>query len=216
VISIVVADDHPVVRKGLRAALESEPDLVVVGEAANGLDAVALVERLRPDILIIDVMMPQLCGLEATRQVRQRVPTTRTILLTLYDLEAYVLEALRSGAWGYVLKGATMEEVVAAVRQVAEGRRYLSPAVSEYAIEAYVERAKAGPRDAHETLTSREREVLQLAAEGCSNSDIAARLAVSARTVESHRASLARKLGLRTQTDLIRYALRRGLITLQG
>jgi DNA-binding NarL/FixJ family response regulator len=215
-ISIVLADDHPVVRAGLRAALEAEPDLGILGEAATGPDAVGVAERLRPDILIIDVMMPHLCGLDAVGQVSQRSPMTRSIVLTLYDLEDYIMRALRNGAWGYVLKGASMDEVVTAVRQVASGRRYLSPAIADQAIEAYVERVKTGPVDIHETLTYREREVLQLAAEGCGTREIAAQLAISARTVESHRASLARKLGLRTQTDLIRYALRRGLITLEG
>ena len=213
--SIVLADDHPVVRKGLRAALEAEPDFVVIAEAANGLDAVSLVERLRPNVLIVDVLMPDLSGLEVTRQVSQRAPSTRSIVLSTYDIEAYVLEALKSGASGYVLKGTSMEELVRAIHQVLSGRRYLSPPFSDQAIEAYVQRAKAGPMDLYETLTNREREVLHLAAEGWNNVEIAARLSVSPRTTETHRANLMFKLGIKTQTDLIRYALKRGIISLQ-
>ncbi len=214
--SIVVADDHPVVRKGLRTALEAEHDFVVIGEAANGLDAVSLVERLRPNVLIVDVMMPDLSGLEVTRQVNQRVPFTRSIIFSTYQIEAYVLEAFKNGASGYVLKGASTEEVVRAIRQVLSGRRYLSPTLSDQVVEAYVQTAKASPLDLYETLTNREREVLHLAAEGGSNVEIAARLSVSPRTIETHRINLMRKLGIRTQTDLIRYALKRGIISLQS
>jgi DNA-binding NarL/FixJ family response regulator len=214
VTSILLADDHPIVRKGLRAALEAEHDLVVVGEAASGLDAVSLVEQLRPDVLIVDVMMPGLNGLEVTRQVSQRLPFTRTIVLSTYDNEAYILEALKNGASGYVLKGTSTEELLRAIREVMAGRRYLSPPLSDQAIQAYVEKARAGPLDPYETLTDREREVLHLAAEGWSNVAMATRLSVSPRTIETHRANLMRKLGLRTQTDLIRYALKRGIISL--
>jgi DNA-binding NarL/FixJ family response regulator len=210
--SIVLADDHHLVRQGLRALLESEPGFSVVGEAADGLDVAGLVERFQPDVLIVDVMMPGLGGLDVTRQVRQRSAHTRVVVLSMYANEAYVLEALRNGASGYVLKDARPADLVQAVRAAVEGRRYLSPPLSEHAIEAYVERAKASTLDAYGTLTAREREVLHLAAEGYSNPEIAARLSISSRTAETHRANLMRKLRLQSQTELVRYALSRGLL----
>ena len=210
--TILLADDHPVVRQGLRALLESEPEFAVVGEASDGLEAVGLVERLKPNVLVLDLMMPGLNGLEVARQVRQRAPKTRVVFLSIHANEAYVLEALRNGAAGYVIKDATTAELVRAVREVAAGRRYLSPPLSEHAIEAYLEKAKGAPLDRYETLTTREREVLHLAAEGLSNPEIAARLGISPRTTETHRAHLMSKLGLHSQTDLVRYALRRGII----
>lgn len=210
--TIVLADDHPVVRQGLRALLEAEPDFRVIGEAGDGLETAQLVERLKPHVLVMDLMMPSLTGLEVTRQARQRSPQTRVVILSVYANEAYVLEALRNGAAGYVLKEAGAAEVLQAVREVTAGRRYLSPPFSERAIEAYLQKAQATPLDPYETLTTREREVLQLAAEGLSNPEIAARLGISPRTAETHRANLMRKLGLHNQTELIRYAIRRGII----
>jgi len=211
-ITIVLADDHPVVRQGLRVLLEAEPDFAIVGEVADGLEVAPLVERLKPNVLVLDLMLPGLNGLEVTRQVHQRTPQTRVIILSMYGNEAYVLEALRNGAAGYVLKAASGAELVRGVREVIAGRRYLSPPLSDSAVEAYVERAKTAPLDAYETLTTREREVLHLAAEGRSNTEVAARLGISARTAETHRANLMRKLGLHSQTELVRYALRRGIL----
>jgi DNA-binding NarL/FixJ family response regulator len=211
-ISIVLADDHPIVRQGLRALLQAEPDFRIVGEAGDGLEAAQLVERLQPDVLVLDLMMPGLDGLAVTRQVSQRAPHTRVVILSMYANEAYVLEALRAGAVAYVLKASNSAELVRAVHEVTAGRRYLSPPLSERAIEAYLEKAEAAALDPYETLTAREREVLHLAAEGRTNAEIARRLTISPRTVEMHRSSLMRKLGLRSQADLIRYALRRGII----
>jgi two-component system, NarL family, response regulator NreC len=211
-VTIAVADDHPLVRQGLRAVLEAEPDFQLVGEAGDGLEATQLVERLRPDALVIDLMMPGLNGLEVTRQVRQRSPETRVVVLSMHADEGYVLEALRNGAVGYVLKDSSATELVQALRDVFAGQRYLSRQLSERAIEAYIQRAESTAPDSYHSLTTREREVLQLAAEGCSSAEIAARLSISPRTAETHRSNLMRKLGLHTQTDLIRYALRRGII----
>ena len=213
--TIVLADDHHIVRQGMRALLEAEPDFRLVGEAGDGLETVQLVERLRPDVLVLDLMMPGLNGLEVTRQVGKRSPQTRVVILSMHANEAYVLEALRNGAVGYVLKDASVTELVQAVREVTAGRRYLSPPLSERAIDAYVGRAKEATLDRYETLTDREREVLHLVAEGCTNAAIAARLSISPRTAETHRANMMRKLGLHTQTDLIRYALRRGIIPME-
>ncbi|GAG21269.1 unnamed protein product, partial [marine sediment metagenome] len=166
---IVLADDHHVVREGLRALLEAEPDLTVAGEAADGLTTVHLVERVKPDVLVVDVMMPALNGLEVTRQVVRRSPDTRVIVLSMYSDESYVMEALKNGAAGYVLKSSTRSDLVQAIREVMAGERYLSAPLSARAVEAYVERGKGTEVGAYDTLTSREREVLQLAAEGHTN-----------------------------------------------
>jgi len=212
--TVVLADDHAIVRQGLRAVLEAASDFNVVGEAADGLQVLDLVEQLRPNVLVLDVMMPGLNGLEITRQVRIRCPQTRVVILSMHADEGYVMEALRNGAAGYVLKEASTTEVAQAVREVAAGRRYLSQPLSERAIEVYAEKAQSGPLDLYETLTTREREVLQLCVEGCSSTEMATRLGISPRTADTHRANLMRKLGLQNQTALVRYALRRGILPL--
>lgn len=211
-VSLILADDHPVVRKGLRALLEAEPDFRIAGEAADGLEAVKLVEQEKPDVLIVDLMMPGLGGLEVVRQARDRSPLTRIIVLSMHANEAYVLEALKNGAAGYVLKDESHAALVSAVRAVSSGRRYLSPPLSERVIESFLSKTEPAAGDSYETLTDREREVLHLAAEGRTNSEIADRLFISPRTVETHRAHLMQKLGLKTQTELIRFALRRGIL----
>jgi DNA-binding NarL/FixJ family response regulator len=212
--TVVLADDHPVVRQGLRALLHSEPDIRVVGEAGDGLEATQLVERLKPNVLLLDLMMPGLNGLEVTRQVNQRAPQTRVVILSMYANEAYVLSALRNGAAGYVLKDAHTADLLRAVREVALGRRYLSPPLSERAIESYIQRDAAAQLDRYEMLTLREREILSLSAEGYTTLQIADRLFISPRTVETHRANLMRKLALHSQTDLVRFALQRGIVPL--
>jgi two-component system response regulator NreC len=211
-ITLVLADDHHVVRQGLRALLEAEPDLQVIGEAADGLETVRLVVNLRPDILVLDLMMGGISGLEVARQVSKRSPKTGVVILSMYSNEAYVLEALKAGAKAYVLKESTAGELVKAVRTAATGHRYLSSSLSERAIEAYVEKSKDTVLDPYDTLTTREREVLHLAAQGCTNADMATRLYISRRTVEVHRANVIRKLGLRTQAQLVSYAIRRGIL----
>jgi len=213
--TIMLADDHRIVRQGLRALLEAEPDFHLVDEAGDGLEAVQLVERLRPDVLVLDLMMPGLSGMEVTREVSKRSPETRVIILSMHANEAYVLEALRNGAVGYVLKDSSADELVQAVREVVAGRRFLSSPLSERAIDAYVSKAQQAPLDRYETLTAREREVLHLVAEGHTNAEIADRLSISSRTAETHRANMMRKLNLQGQTDLIRYALRRGIIPME-
>ncbi len=213
-LTIVLADDHHVVRDGLRVLLERELDCTVVGEAGDGQAAVALVERLRPDLLIADLMMPGLTGLEVSRRVRQVAPGTRVVVLSMHADESYVREALRAGATAYVLKDSLSSDFVTAVRQAAAGRRYLSPPLSERAIDAFATQPTEAPLDLEETLTAREREVLYLAALGLTSAAIAERLAIGVRTVDTHRASLMRKLGLHTPVDLVRYAVRRGIITL--
>lgn len=214
-LTIVLADDHHVVRQGLRALLETELDCTIIGEAADGLVAVDLVERLKPNILVVDMMMPGLNGLEVTRRVHQRAPTTRIVVLSMHADEPYVREALRAGAIAYVLKESKAAEFVQAVRDAANGQRYLSPVLAERAIRAYIESPDDANTDRYDLLTEREREVLHLSAQGLSMPEIAGRLTISVRTAESYRANLMRKLALRNQTDLVRYALRRGIIPLE-
>jgi two-component system response regulator NreC len=211
-ISIILADDHPLVRRGMQAVFESERDLAIVGVAADGLEAVRMAERLNPDVLVLDLMMPGLSGLEVLRILRERSPQTRVVILSMYSSSAFIAQALQHGATGYVLKGCPEEDLVRAVKAAAAGRRFLSPPVTDIAINAYIEQSKTGTFDPHETLTPRQREVLQLAAEGKTNAEIAKRLNISQRTVENHRATLMRRLGLQNQTELIRHAMRHGLI----
>ena len=213
--TIVLADDHRIVRQGLRALLAAEENFKVIGEADDGREALELVRRLTPDVLVLDLMMPGLNGLEVARQLHRQTPKVAIVVLSMYDDEGFVLEALAHGVSAYVLKDSNSSDLVQAVREVAAGRRYLSPPLSDRAIETYLQLAKTGAMDKHETLTTREREVLQLSAEGHTNSEIAARLGISTRTAETHRSRLMHKLGLHTQSDLIRYALRRGIIPME-
>lgn len=213
-ITLVLADDHHVVRQGLQTLLETEPDFHIVGESGDGLETVQLVERLGPNVLVLDLMLPGINGLEVTRQLSQRAPQTRVIILSMYANEAYVVEALRNGAAGYVLKRSSASDLVQAVRDVGRGGRYLSAPFSETSIETYLQKAQEAGQDTYDLLTTREREVLQLAARGHTNPEIATRLFISSRTVEMHRANLMRKLNIHTQTDLIRYALKRGIMPL--
>ncbi|MBL8797654.1 MAG: response regulator transcription factor [Planctomycetia bacterium] len=214
-ITIILADDHQLVRQGLRALLAIEPDFQIVGEAADGLEVIALVEKLQPQVLVLDLMMPGLSGLEVTTQLSRKAPQTRIVMLSMHANEAYVLQALRNGAAGYVLKEAPAAVLTQAIREVAAGRRYLSAALSERAIEAYIQKAEATPLDLYDTLTAREREMLHLVAEGLSSGEIGRRLFLSPRTVETHRGSMMRKLGLHNQTDLIRYAMKRGILPME-
>jgi DNA-binding NarL/FixJ family response regulator len=207
-VRLLLADDHPVVREGLRVLLESEPDLEVVGQADNGNEVGSLVEELHPDVVVLDLMMPGRSGLDVIGELAERSPAPHVLVLSMVQSEAYVVEALHHGASGYALKQAEAPEIPKAIRDVAAGRRYLSPALSERAIEAYAGRSRSDPYD---SLTAREREVLVLVAEGHTSVAIADRLFISPRTVETHRARVMRKLGLRTHVELVRYALHQGI-----
>jgi two-component system response regulator NreC len=202
-VRILLADDHQVVREGVRALLERQPEFTVVGETSDGFKVTGLAERLRPDILIVDLVMPGLGGLDVTREVTRRCAGTRVIVLSMHSSDAYVLQALRD---------ASSAELIRAVNEALAGRRYLSPPLSEKAIEAYVKRAQGAELDVYETLTPREREVLHLTAEGLSNPAIGKRIQISPRTAETHRSRVMHKLGLRSKTELIAYAVKRGLI----
>jgi two-component system, NarL family, response regulator NreC len=209
--TIILADDHHIVRQGFKALLENQKGFSVIAEAGDGLQAVKVTTRLRPDVLVVDVMMPGLNGLEVARQVRKLSPDTKVIVLSMYTDEPYVIEALHNGACGYVLKESDMSDLIKAIHEVTAGRHYLSAPLSEMAIAAYKEKTEGASLDLYNTLTMRESEVFQLVVEGHSNPDIAAKLFISLRTVESHRANINEKLGIRSREDLIRYAFKKGL-----
>lgn len=209
--TVVIADDHDVVRRGIRGMVESDGSCKVVAEAADGLAATQAVEKFKPGILFLDLNMPRLHGLEVLKQARSSSPRTKVIILSMHNDEPYVIEALRAGASAYLLKGSESQEIAIALKEVLANRRYLSAPLSEWAITALTSKG-SDASDPLAELTHREREVLQLAAEGLSMTEIAEKLFISPRTGETHRANLMRKLGLQTQTDLVRFAIRKGLI----
>ena len=210
--NIVIVDDHAVVRQSLKKLLELESDFQVVGEAGDGLEAIHTIEQLQPNIVVIDLMLVGMNGIEVTRQVVKHSPKTAVVILSMYGNDGYVYEALHAGAKAYVLKESTSDQLVKAIREAAVGHRYLSPPLSERSIENYAKKAESSGGASHDTLTNREREVLYMAAQGLTNIEIANQLFISRRTVEVHRSSMMQKLGLSTQTDLIRYALQHGIL----
>jgi DNA-binding NarL/FixJ family response regulator len=210
-IRIILADDHAILRQGLKSLLEEEPDFQVVGEAGNGLEALKLVDHLKPDVLVVDVMMPRMNGLEVIRQAHIHCPGIKIIVLSMHDREAYIIEAIRNGASAYVLKDSQAVDLVNAIRDVIQGRRFLSAPLSERLIDNYFDKAKQ-VSDPFDALTAREREVFQLVAEGLTSPEIAERMYVSTRTVDVYRSNIMHKLHLKTQTDLIRLALKRGIL----
>jgi two-component system, NarL family, response regulator NreC len=215
-VSVLLADDHPFVRRGLRSLLETEPGISVVGEAEDGVQVVQLAERLRPNVVIVDLMMPNLNGLEVIKEMQHRSPGTRAIVLSMQKADPYVVEAFRAGAIGYVLKDSAPGEVLQAIRQAILGTRYLSPQLPERLISGLCESPGTRQSDSYETLTDREREVFQMASEGRTAAEIASILSISPRTAELHRSRMMDKLGLRNQTELVRYAVRRGLLLMDS
>lgn len=210
-VTLVLADDHPIVRQGLRHLLEAEAGFRIEGEAGDGVEALLLVERLKPDALVVDMMMPGLNGLEVLRQIKKASPGTRTIVLSMQSADAYVIEALKNGAAGYVLKETGPSELVRAVREVMEGNQFLSAKLSERFLGGG-RRLEDTPADLYDTLTAREREILQMTVEGWTSPEIGRKLMISPRTVDEHRANLTAKLGIKNQAELIRYALKRGIL----
>ena len=216
-IRVLLVDDHTLLRQALRVMLDGQETLEIVGEATNGRDALEAAERLHPDVVLMDMVMPGLNGIEATKQIVRHVPGCRVLILTAYLEDDRLLEALRSGASGYVVKRSDLEELLLAIQSVHRGNTYFSAdvsneiAVNEVMMQAKQPEAKAG----YDLLTGREREVLQLIAEGLSNQKIADELFISVKTVEAHKAHIMTKLHARNRTDLIRYAIKRGLVTLE-
>jgi two-component system response regulator NreC len=213
-IRILLADDHTVMRAGLRLLLEREPDFVVAGEAADGREAVALAGAALPDIVVMDVAMPLLNGIEATRQIAASNSRIGVIILSMHSDESYVLRALKAGARGYLLKDSAEADLIKAVRAVHEGRNSFSPAISRMLLEDYIRQLQQrGGEDSYDLLSSREREILQLIAEGKSNKEVAALLNLSLHTVETHRTHILQKLNLHSIPELILYAVRKGIIS---
>jgi DNA-binding NarL/FixJ family response regulator len=207
-IRILLADDHAVVRQGFKMILGAQPDMEIVGEAGNGREVIELAEKLRPDVVVMDVAMPELNGIEATRRVTEAVPHTRVIALSMHKDSVYVREVLRAGARGYLLKDSGAGDLVSAVRAIAQGEGYLSPAVSNAVLDDY-RRHVTNPID---LLSTREREVLQMLAEGKTNKEIAGILNLSVYTVDAHRGRIMEKLNLHSINELVRFAVRNGLI----
>ena len=208
-LSVVLADDHQVVREGIRSLISSEPDIEIVAEANDGLDAVNKVAEYKPHVLVLDLVMPSIHGLEVLRQVGSRSPATRVVVLSLHEDDAYVLQAMRNGALAYVNKGSGSRDLISAIREVAAGRYYISLSDSERDVQSYLDEANKEVADPYEALTNREREVLHLAANGMTNRKIARALTISRRTVEAYRATARRKLGLGSHSDVIRYIVER-------
>jgi two-component system response regulator NreC len=213
-IRILLADDHTVVRKGLRLLLESVPEFQVIADASSGREAVALAEQHMPDVVVMDVAMPILNGIEAARQITAKLPQTAVVFLSMHGDESYVLRALKAGARSYLLKDSAEYDLIQAVRAVSEGKAFFSPAISKMLVEDYMRQMQErGVEDSYELLTTREREVLQLLAEGKSNKDAAALLNLSLYTVETHRSNIFQKLNLHSGAELILYAIRKGVIS---
>jgi two-component system response regulator NreC len=214
-VSVLLADDHPIVRQGMRNLLVAQEDIFVVGEAEDGLETVQLAEQHKPDIVIVDMMMPRLNGLEAIRQINSRLPATKCIVLSMQSADPYIVQALKAGAVGYIIKDSAPNEVLDAIKQVLNGKRYLSPQLSEKLVDLFLAKVEMDVLDPYNALTTREREVLQLAAEGFSNNDIAEQLSISPRTAEQHRQNMMHKMGFNNSTDLIRFALKKGILPLE-
>jgi len=215
-IKIALADDHTIVRNGLRALLEKEADFEVVCEVADGRAAVRCIGESAPDLMLMDVAMPELNGIEATRQLRRDHPEVRVIALSMHSDRRYVVEMLKAGAQGYLLKDCAQDELARAVRAVAGGQSYLSPAISDVVVSDYLQLVEGGVATPASKLTAREREVLQLVAEGSSTRVIAERLGVSVKTIETHRQQVMRKLDLHSVAELTKYAVREGLTSVDA
>ena len=214
-IRVLLVDDHRILREGVRALLAGEPGIEVVGEAEDGESAVAQAGRLKPDVVLMDMVMPHLGGLEATARIKEQHPDIMVLIMSMHDNDEYVQQVIKAGASGYVLKGVAADDLVRAIEAVDGGASFVDPAIAAKLVEDYVHRVRGElPNDPKQLLTPREQEILKLVAESHSNHEIAARLYLSKKTVETHRANIMRKLDLHDVTELVKYALRRGIIHL--
>ena len=212
-ITVLLADDHRILREGVRSLLEKAQDIEVVGEASEGGEAVAKAQALSPDIVLMDITMPGMNGLEATRQIKALRPNTRVLILSMHESNQYISQFLRSGASGYVLKDTAASELVGAIRAVFQGDAFLYPSIARRLLEEYLLKVQSGEEtESYDGLTGREREILRMIAEGRNNKEIADVLSLSIRTVQAHRANLMAKLHMHDRTELVRYAIRKGLI----
>jgi two-component system response regulator NreC len=212
-IRVLLADDHTILRAGLRMMLNAQPDIEVVGEASDGRQALNEALALKPDVVLMDITMPEMNGIEATRQVKRMLDSTRVLILTMHENEEYLFQVLRAGASGYILKEAADTELISAIRIVYSGRFYMSPSAQTMMVGDYLLRVRSGEeRDSYSALTEREREILKLVAEGLTNNQIAERLYISPKTVDTHRTHIMDKLNLHSRAELVKYAMRRGLL----
>ncbi len=212
-IRILLADDHTILRAGLKMMLNAQPDMEVVGEAQDGRQAIQEAQRLQPDIVLMDITMPDINGIEATRQIKRLLPDVRILVLTMHEHDEYVFQALRAGASGYMLKEAADTELITALHVIKSGQFYLSPTAQSVVVGDYLQRVRTGEeRDSYSSLTEREREILKLVAEGNTNNQIAERLIISPKTVDTHRTHIMDKLNLHSRAELVKYAMRRGLL----
>ena len=213
-IRVILAEDHAIVRQGLRSLLEQSENIEVIAEAEDGREAVNKTEQLKPDIVLMDISMPILNGIEATRQIKKKFPDIKVLILTMHTTEEYISQILHAGASGYLVKKSAHYELLSAIKAIQKGHSYLSPLVSKKVVDEYLQKTKEDiKQDRYEKLTTREREVLQLIAEGKANKEIADLLFLSIKTVETHKAHLMEKLNLHTTTDLIKYAIQKGIIS---
>ncbi|NMA71404.1 MAG: response regulator transcription factor [Firmicutes bacterium] len=211
-IRVLIVDDQQMIREGIGLILRSHPDIEVVGEAANGREALEKVEETQPNVVLMDISMPELNGIDATVLVKRRWPEVKVLGLTVHDTEGYILQLLRAGASGYIVKKAAGDELVEAIRAVQRGDYYLHPTVTRQVIEEYMRHMREGTRGPEDVLTARERQIVQLAAEGYKNREIAEMLNISLKTVETHRANVMQKLNISDRVELVRYAIREGII----
>lgn len=214
-IKLLVADDHKIFRQGIKMLLEEESDLQVVGEASDGREAVKKATELKPDVILMDIAMANLNGLEATRQIKKQLPSAKVIMVTMHKNEEYVLQSFQAGASGFILKEGAVEELVSAIRSINSGKSFLSPSISKTLIDAYMRKMETGKTETpFDLLTDREREVLQLIAEGYTNREVAKSLFISVKTVEAHRAHIMQKLNIHDIAKLVKYAIQKGLVDL--
>lgn len=212
-IRILLADDHTILRAGLRMMLNAQPDMDVIGEAQDGRQALQEVQRLQPDVVLMDITMPDMNGIEATKQIKRMQPDVKILVLTMHEHDEYVFQALRAGASGYMLKEALDTELITAIHVIKSGQFYLSPTAQSVVVGDYLQRVRTGEeRDSYSSLTEREREILKLVAEGHTNNQIAERLVISPKTVDTHRTHIMDKLNLHSRAELVKYAMRRGLL----
>jgi len=212
-IRVLLADDHTILRAGLKMMLNAQPDIEVVGEAQDGRQAIHEAQRLQPDIVLMDITMPEVNGIEATKQVKKLLPDIRVLILTMHEHDEYVFQTLRAGASGYMLKEAADTELITALHVIQSGQFYLSPAAQSVMVGDYLQRVRTGEeKDSYSSLTEREREILKLVAEGLTNNQIAERLVISPKTVDTHRTHIMDKLNLHSRAELVKYAIRRGLL----
>jgi two-component system response regulator NreC len=214
-IKLLVADDHKIFRQGIKMLLEEESDLQVVGEASDGREAVKKATELKPDVILMDIAMANLNGLEATRQIKKQLPSAKVIMVTMHKNEEYVLQSFQAGASGFILKEGAVEELVSAIRSINSDKSFLSPSISKTLIDAYMRKMETGKTETpFDLLTDREREVLQLIAEGYTNREVAKSLFISVKTVEAHRAHIMQKLNIHDIAKLVKYAIQKGLVDL--